>query len=406
MYRYHRLLAAFLLSTMLFATRLIAGAEDWRIALCISADPVHKMNVSWRCETRLDRPLVQFIQNSPLAKFQNLPLNQSRALVEEVRGSDSSLIYVYSGEMSGLEAQTAYAYRVGGGESWSEWFVFRTASEEAEPFQFIYLGDPQNGLMTHVPRAFRAAYSAAPDAAFMTMAGDLVSVPDDDQQWQDLFHAGGWIFGKVPQVPVMGNHAYYYQGQWQKAPAKQWRQHFALPTNGLASLPETNYYFLYQDLLFVVLNGNTQRKEQAKWLDELLSREKAHWIILSMHQPLYSTGEGRDGSKMRDAFLPVIDKHQVDLVLQGHDHTFGRTFPLKGGVVVKKREKGTVYINSVSGSKQYELEPMIGSVFAVTDADKQFYHVIDVQPSTLTLWSYTVDGKLKDTVTIKPASNR
>lgn len=406
MYRYHHLYSAVLLITMLLTAKLIAGPEDWRIVLCISEDPAHEMNVSWRCETRLDTPLVQFTENSPLAKFHKSPLKQSMALTEAVPRSDSSLIYVYSGEMSGLEAQTAYAYRVGGGDLWSEWFVFRTASEDAKPFQFIYFGDPQNGLMTHVPRVFRAAYSAAPDAAFMTMAGDLVSVPDDDQQWEDFFHAGGWIFGEVPQAPVMGNHAYYYQGQWQKSAAEQWRQHFALPTNGLSGLPESNYYFNYQDVLFVVLDGNTQREAQAEWLDDLLSREKSRWIILSLHQPLYSTCEGRDGSKMRDAFLPVIDKYQVDLVLQGHDHTFGRSFPLKGGAVVKKRKKGTVYINSVCGSKQYQLDPMEKDIFAVRDADKQFYHIIDVKSSTLTLSSYTVDGKLKDKVIIKPAPNR
>jgi len=270
----------------------------------------------------------------------------------------------------------------------------------------ILYSDPQNGLLSHVSRAIRAGFMAAPDAAFLSMAGDLVSVPGIDQQWEDLFHAGSWIFGQIPLVPVMGNHAYYIDRKWSDQHSIYWRPHFNLPENGLTTLPETNYYFHYQGVLFVVLNGNEQLEEQAVWLDEILGREESTWIILSMHQPLYSTGQGRDGAKRRAAFLSVIDKYEVDLVLQGHDHTFGRTYPLKAGLAVKKRAKGTIYINSVSGSKQYKLEPAIEGVFAITDADKQFYHVIDVQSSKLKLSSYTVDGELKDEVIIKPSRNR
>jgi len=391
--------------SLLFSINLIAGPEDWRVALCISEDPQHQMNVSWQNVTMLDTPRVQLAINSPLAKF----YKDSREVVVEADImvlSDSTNVYVYSAKMTELEPEISYAYRVGSENEWSEWYVFQTASEKNDSFRFLYFGDPQNGLLSHVSRAIRAGYKQAPDAAFLTIAGDLVSVPGIDQNWEDLFHAAGWIFGQVPLAPVMGNHAYYIDGKWLKHYSQYWRPHFTLPENGVETLPETNYYFHYQGVLFVVLNGNEQLKEQAEWLDNTLSQEKSRWIIISIHQPLYATGKGRDGSKRRDAFLSVIDKHEVDLVLQGHDHTFGRTYPLKGGQAVKKRQKGTVYINSVSGSKQYKLAPAIDEVFAITDGYTQFYHVIDVQPTKLKLSSYTVDGELKDEVTIKPSHRR
>ena len=390
---------------MLFTSSLIAGPEDWRVALCISEDPQHQMNVSWRNTTELDIPRVQLALNTSLAKFHK-EHRDIDAQVETVVLSDSTTVYAYSARMDSLEPEISYAYRVGSQEEWSEWFVFKTALSTEASFRFLYFGDPQNGLLSHVSRAIRAGYSAAPDAAFITMAGDLVSIPGKDQMWEDLFHAGGWIFGQVPQVPIMGNHAYYIDGKWLQHFSPYWRPHFTLPENGLETLPETNYYFHYQGLLFVVLNGNEQLTEQAIWLDDILTREKSKWIILSIHQPLYATGKGRDGSKRREAFLSVIDKHEVDLVLQGHDHTFGRTYPLKAGKVVKKRQKGTVYITSVSGSKQYKLDPAIQNVFAISGADKQYYHVIDVQPKELKLSSYTVDGNLKDEVIITPSRNR
>ncbi len=394
-----------LISILFFATSLIAGSEDWRIALCISDDPQHQMNVSWRTSTRLELPQVQIAFNSPLVKF----YKESQAFnadMETVVLKDSSEVFAYSSEMRNLESGTSYAYRVGSNETWSEWFVFETAKNNEDSFRFLYFGDPQNGLISHVPRALRAGYKQAPDAAFLTMAGDLVSVPGIDQQWEDLFHAGSWIFGQIPLVPVMGNHSYYINGKWLDHYSPYWRPHFTLPENGLSTLPETNYFFYYQGLLFVVLNGSEQLEAQAIWLDDLLGQAESKWIILSMHQPLYSTGAGRHGDKRRAAFLSVIDKHEVDLVLQGHDHTFGRTFPLKNGQRVKGSQKGTVYINSVSGSKQYKLEPAVKDVFAVTDADKQFYHVVKVQPTELTVMSYEVDGDLKDKVVIKPSKMR
>jgi len=380
---------------------LWGGASDWRVILCVPEDPAHEMNVTWRVSEQMDSARVQFMQNSPLAKLHKLDLIEKLADMEQLILPDSTTVFAYSVTMKALEPGTQYVYRVGTQNKWSEWFVFKTAEKAAAPFTFIYLGDPQNGLMSALPRTFRAAYQAAPNAAFMTMAGDLVSVPDDDQQWEDYFHAGGWIFGMLPQVPVMGNHAYYWGRAWQKQHSIYWRPHFKLPENGLKTLPETNYFFHYQGVLFVVLNGSEQRAEQAAWLDELLERDQSTWFILSMHQPLYSTKAGRDGTKLREHFLPVIDKHGVDLVLQGHDHTFGRTYPLVGGEKAKRRQKGTIYINSVSGSKQYGLGPAKRDLFAITGSDTQYYHLIDVGKKTLTLRSYSVDDALVDEVQIQ-----
>lgn len=400
-----KLIVQIQLVLMLMTTNLMAGSEDWRIVLCISEDPMHAMNVAWRDTVNLENPLVQYTLNKPEAKFYQQAL-ENRAEVEVVHLPEGGQVYAYSADMDGLEPGTSYAYRVGNDRNWSEWFVFRTAESSPRPFRFLYFGDPQNGLTSHVSRALRAGYKEAPDAAFLTMAGDLVSVPDIDKQWEDLFHAGSFIFGHVPQAPLMGNHAYYVGRKWTKSYSDQWRPHFNLPENGLHTLPETNYFFHYQGVLFIALNGSEQLEEQALWLDMTLSNQKSRWVIVSIHQPLYATGQGRDGTKRREAFLETIDKYEVDLVLQGHDHTFGRTFPLKGGKAVNKRQKGTVYINSVSGSKQYKLGPPQGEVFEVTDSDKQFYHVIAVDTKQLKMSSFTVDGQLKDEVIIKPSNLR
>ena len=53
--------------------------------------------------------------------------------------------------------------------------------------------------------------------------------------------------------------------------------------------------------------------------------------------------------------LPVIRRHAVDLVLQGHDHVYGRRLPGEAPT--------PVFVVSVAGAKQYPLiEDGVGGV--------------------------------------------
>ena len=86
-----------------------------------------------------------------------------------------------------LNPNTLYAYRVGDGVNWSEYYHFKTASLEAEPFSFIYFGDAQNEVKTHWSRVFREAFRDAPRAAFTLHAVDLIAQKKFDRMvaWSD-----------------------------------------------------------------------------------------------------------------------------------------------------------------------------------------------------------------------------
>ena len=77
-----------------------------------------------------------------------------------------------------------YAYRVGDGVNWTEYYHFKTASHEEEPFSFIYFGDAQNEVKTHWSRVFRVR--DAPRAAFTLHAGDLID-EHMDSQWGEWY---------------------------------------------------------------------------------------------------------------------------------------------------------------------------------------------------------------------------
>ncbi len=75
---------------------------------------------------------------------------------------------------------------------------------------------------------------------------------------------------------------------------------------------------------------------QTAWLERTLvsarSDESIDWIVVQMHQCALSstvTGNGCDLG-IRQAWLDLFDRYQVDLVLCGHDHDYERSHPVRG----------------------------------------------------------------------------
>jgi molybdopterin-guanine dinucleotide biosynthesis protein len=65
----------------------------------------------------------------------------------------------------------------------------------------------------------------------------------------------------------------------------------------------------------------------------------------------------RDFEYARKNWKPLFDLYGVDLVLNGHDHTYARGHvPIKSTVEDVSGNINTLYITSVSGPKQYEID--------------------------------------------------
>ena len=75
----------------------------------------------------------------------------------------------------------------------------------------------------------------------------------------------------------------------------------------------------------VVLDSNRpENREQLAFLERALSRTKSRWTIVAMHHPMFSAGYHGSSLTVRNAFLPLIRKYHVQLVLAGHDHDYQR----------------------------------------------------------------------------------
>ena len=157
---------------------------------------------------------------------------------------------------------------------------------------------------------------------------------------------------------------------------------FTLPQNGPSGLEETAWYIDYQGVRFIMLNGNEKIEEQAEWLNKVLSEKNHNWTIASIHQPVYSIPRHGKESKLRKHFAPIIEKHSVDLVLQGHDHIYSRSHRIKNGAIAEKNKKGTVYVISVSGPKFYPESRTDEKLLAKIIKKRQLFHVISIEKSS------------------------
>ena len=73
-----------------------------------------------------------------------------------------------------------------------------------------------------------------------------------------------------------------------------------------------------------------------------------------LHHPLYSTGAHPPTEELVKALEPLFLKYKVDLVLQGHDHDYERTLPIKDGL--PDEAAGIIYVTLGGGGNQLYIQ--------------------------------------------------
>lgn len=424
------------------------AASSWpdRIITTFTEVPQTGFAVTWRTDTSVGRTIAQIVEATPDTRFEldaETVLAETESIdleaVPTEAGPMNSLeniglgrAHYHSAVFTGLKPDTLYAWRVQGGRGhWSEWFQTRTAAASG-PIRFVYFGDAQNGIRSHWSRVIRMAYQTVPDADFFLHAGDLVQKGDSDYNWAEWFDAGDFIHAMLPAIPVPGNHENVTvwttgadgEPRRERVRTPLWRVQFTLPAE--PALPEALQEQAYQihyseDLdIFVVDSARDEFADQAAWLDAALEASTARWKVVTMHHPFFAPPEmqarARDMDRQR-AFLPVIQHHEVDLVLTGHIHTYGRLTGLENTRNHAARSAGgtptdidTIYVVSASGAKNdqiWSLHPDTGdfgdgapdyqnmSIDRVAENTPMF-QVIEIDGGDLSYEARTATGEVYD----------
>ncbi|TBV10943.1 purple acid phosphatase family protein [Stutzerimonas kirkiae] len=425
---HHRTLLAGLIAAALFSYGLAAATPELprtpgqpyrvsgladRIVLTPGADPARQMAISYRTDAR------QTLSEIQLAPALDSPLLAERA--RTISGETPRALHSENGDaryhqvrLDDLQPGQAYVYRVKGHDGWSEWLQFRTARAGFAPFRFIYLGDVQNDILALASRTVRQALHSTASPALVVHAGDLVSQRDDlahDDEWGEWNQAGGFHYAQVPQLPAVGNHEYLdqldNQGRESRVLGPHWPLQFALPRNGAEGAAETSYRVDYQGVRFIVLDGTSALdlgtlERQGRWLETQLEGSQAHWNIVVVHQPLFTCARPGDSEPLKQAWQPILERHDVDLVLQGHDHCYSRLSHPDGHARASQErqagaaQQGPVYLVSVAGSKMYGVNDRTAGQPDRNAEDTQLYQTVEVGAERLEVRSYTASGRLYD----------
>lgn len=402
-----RLLSAILIITA--SCTWIAGAQTippgftpQRVVLNLTARPATSMAVTWRTGAFVPDPVVQVAEAGDWTDFQKRAVTVD-AVTEKIALDTATFVYHHSAILTGLRPNTLYDYRVGGDTVWSEWAQFSTAQDTAAPFEFVFFGDPQNGITDFIARVFQESLLQAPAARFWLFTGDLTELPQYDRFWAEWFTAAGFIPSIMPSIMTPGSHEYAYQTKdttrWDVF-TPLWDAHFTLPENGPKGLEERAFTIDFQGVRFILLDAQHELKEQSQWLEKVLAQNPNRWTVVAMHEPIFSVAADRDGHETRDAFMAVFDRYSVDLVLSGHDHVYSRSYKLNHGKTVGGDGPGTVYVTSVSGAKSYPVNTRYQALMQKMGNRVQLFQVISFDGNTMKYRACTATGKVYDSFTL------
>ncbi|MEH6583995.1 MAG: metallophosphoesterase family protein [Halioglobus sp.] len=286
--------------------------------------------------------------------------------------------------LTDLEPATTYYYSVGGAGTADAEHHFTTAPEvgtlPADGNTRIWLlGDSGTGGQDKLGSAqVRDGYlsyveaSGGETADLALMLGDNAYNQGTDFEHQKaIFDIYNGILSSTPLWPVIGNHDMGFVGAGQQTDTDDYiilgsdenggedpepdspmpyLNIFTLPTNGevggLASGTEQYYSFDYANIHIVALDSQVAARDESnraamqQWLEDDLMASSADWTIVIFHHPPYAqldhdsdddlSGIDQPMIDMREQFTPVFEAYNVDLVYNGHSHTYERTYYLNG----------------------------------------------------------------------------
>ena len=429
-----------------------------------------KMNFAWYCVTE-EIPKIK-LMDSQGRVIQEVQGQQNLANKETITENDNVITLIPNKvTVSGLAENTSYQYQYYLDGAWSDTYTFETKS--TENFSVMYVGDPQIGASVgqddnskeyhamndayNWNHTLSSALSAHSNVSFILSAGDQINQTsvskDADKLEQQIEYAGflsSPLLRSMPVATTIGNH---------DSKSVNYSNHFNNPNTATSVATTegktdagTDYYFTYGNTLFVSIDTNNYNcaTHENVIKEAVEANPDATWRVLMFHQDIYGSGydhSDSDGIVLRTQLTPIIDKYDFDAVLQGHDHTYSRTYQLssdgqthssyqsapktntddfsaylgdnacyniltnienKNNVV---NPEGTVYFeaNSATGSKYYQF---IGTqqnyIAARSQSWRPTYSVIDFTETTLTVKTYdaatntelVADGNIKTSYTI------
>jgi len=359
-----------------------------QIMLTWSSDPSTGIDIQWRTDTTVATGIVKYREKSTTLEFS---AKAGKYLMEDRVLMNDRFINRFTAELRNLKPGTTYEYQFIPQTDWPEKYTFSTQDNNNQ-FSFIWFGD------THYSPKFGGLFNKAekthPDAAFYSIAGDMVSDGLHRNQWDDLFEFSKDVICRKPLMSVLGNH-----DNRSGLGALMYRELFSYPKNGPEDVEkEHTYSFRYRNALFLMIDATSPIDLQSSWIEDQLANTDATWKFAMFHFPPYNWEEPY--LNIQKAWVPIFDKYHVDMVMGGHIHYYMRSKPMKGGKVVSSYNDGTVYVISVgipTNKREITDEPYA----ACRNTEGYLYQYLQINGNRLTYKAANFENKLIDSFNVK-----
>ena len=342
---------------------------------------VTERNFTWYANTK-EKGKFEFAKLNAEKDFKDATVLDATVIEETNKDGFSS----NSVTLEGLEPDTEYMYRFSNGDTVSEVKTFKTG--KTGDFSFFAAGDPQIGAGFEDEdekgwdKTLKLLPELDPSASFLLSLGDQVNISDNERQYDAYINRDG--FNGLTLAPIIGNH---------DSGNHAYTEHFKVPNvqDEGTTKAGSNYYYVYNNTLFICLNTNKADFAEHKATIEKAIAENPNvkWRVVTFHQPPYTVAThalDKDVLNIRANLVPILKENKIDLVLNGHDHVYTRTHVMDGTKSIiewkdgENKEapseyvnpKGIIYVttNSASGSKFYNIKNEDFEYSAVKNQEK------------------------------------
>ena len=325
--------------------------------------------------------------------------------------------YICFAKIDGLSSGK-YIYKIVSCEKESDIFSF-VIEEARKEFEFIMLADMQYGNNQITHELVNKIKTIAPKASLIVGSGDLVDYGDQEDEWSSLFD--NQLFDGMMLAFAPGDHEYWGEHTVKYTQYEVPHTYLSImhyPLNGASICKGSNYYFKYQNILFVALdmNDSNQSKgikfdEQVKWFIKTLEelRGSYDFLVVLEHKSLFGSTiiDSAVAKNLTPMWYPLFNKYHVNLVLSGHDHIYSRTYPLEG-LTPKANDKGTIYLDlGSSGNKRRNVDTSLlyselhAKVIDLKEQDTSLGAIVKVIDKEMLVKVYNLLGEVVDEFVIQ-----
>lgn len=333
--------------------------------------------------------------------------------------------------LNNLTPDSAYNYRIKDSSgNYSEVAYFKTAEADTTTFQFMWLSDnhvPKGGQKTLERVSDLIGYAQSKDGVdidFVLFTGDMVNKGQIYEHWNYWSDSG--LLGNMTYAFVCGNHDYYGWNDKVRTTNDYYKEFAAYPANnisGTKNVLDSNYWFIWNRVLFICIDNFTIESEALNTLDgSSLSAQQAwfkavvdanagnyDYLVYAQHLPWFNTDTKPCDYGYYSNWRKIFDTYKVDFALSSDEHTYRRTYPLysnaKTNLSDGKVSTGTVYVvsNMTEGSSVSSLknEASSGLKYIQYTAGGVGGVYFTVTPTEMTLHLIGSGGREFDSITVK-----